>query len=657
MERLTEIIAFLFLGSLVSFSGLFLIVVHAELDLRGTLSNTNLTNLNNVNAILSPSNTNVLTNTTQASGTTASSTADTSVANTNSLDAAHPANLNTNTTSTSTASSDTTPLSNNTNTTLTNSNTSLDANTNTTLQKNTNDEGTLNTNTLDSTQSVTNVNTRTDTQDTGLKNTNDSVNVNSTTNTTPTEQREPSSAAGNTANEFSNVNTAQPEVGPGSINQNISTNVTGGTVSGDEVQTPVELQSDRPSSAAYAQYCLSFGIVNSKECQILLSLDLNSECRKERIITPEACENFLRQKYIASLCEQISPPDAPVGDENRACIEQLVDSFAKPMYCGSRTSDDCRRIAVQHVGQIIASDVQSDALSASLAAKLGTTTTAGEILSAIQTQDQPRETLPLDVEANKSLILRQSDQVIDVSNEVRAEVTAPYVLVYDDDNDGLPNDLEDYYHTDPADSDSDDDGYPDGTELINGYNPRQSGGSKIDPDLQPVEIAVLTKVPLEQPQTRGEVDQLFSVHAVQPAASASGYIINGRAEPDSFVLMYVYSQMPLVLLVKTAEHDGRWTYELKDNLVDGKHTVYVAVTDDTGKITRKSNPFTFFVQKTQAVSASNFLRDQAIAEFETKQNPLTLYYVIGGAGMIILGLGIFFAIYFSRRARHDYPEQ
>jgi len=653
MERLTEIIAFLFLGSLVFFSGLFLIVVHAELDLRGTLSNTNLNNLNNANAILSPSDTNVLTNTTSMSGTTASSTVSTNANNTNSLDAAQPANLNTNTTSAS--SSDTTLLSNNTNTTRTNSNTSLDANTNTTLQKNTND-GTLNTNTLDSTQSVTNVNTRTDTQGTGLKNKNDTVNVNATTNTTPTEQSEPSSAAG-TANEFLNVNTAQPEGGLGSINQNISTNVSGGPVSGDEVQTPSDLQSDRPSSAAYAQYCLSFGIVDSKECQILLSLDLNSECRKERIITPEACENFLRQKYIASLCEQISPPDAPVGDENRACIEQLVDSFAKPMYCGSRTSDDCRRIAVQHVGQIIASDVQSDALSASLTSKLGTTTTAGEILSAIQTQNHPRETLPLDVEANKSLILRQSDQVIDLSNEVRAEVTAPYVLVYDDDNDGLPNDLEDHYHTDPADSDSDDDGYPDGTELINGYNPRQSGGSKIDPDLQPVEIAVLTKVPLEQPQTRGEVDQLFSVHAVQPAVSASGYIINGRAEPDSFVLMYVYSQMPLVLLVKTAEYDGRWTYELKDNLVDGKHTVYVAVTDDTGKITRKSNPFTFFVQKTQAVSASNFLRDQPITEFETKQNQQTVYYVIGGAGIVILGLGIFFAIYFSRRARHDYQEQ
>lgn len=48
-------------------------------------------------------------------------------------------------------------------------------------------------------------------------------------------------------------------------------------------------------------------------------------------------------------------------------------------------------------------------------------------------------------------------------------------LSADADGDGLTNDEEDYYQTDPNKADTDGDGYPDGQEVDNGYNPNGSG--------------------------------------------------------------------------------------------------------------------------------------------------------------------------------------
>lgn len=50
---------------------------------------------------------------------------------------------------------------------------------------------------------------------------------------------------------------------------------------------------------------------------------------------------------------------------------------------------------------------------------------------------------------------------------------------FDDDADGLPIDLEKVFRTDSTKFDSDDDGYGDGEEVFNGYNPTGSG--TIDP--------------------------------------------------------------------------------------------------------------------------------------------------------------------------------
>jgi len=52
----------------------------------------------------------------------------------------------------------------------------------------------------------------------------------------------------------------------------------------------------------------------------------------------------------------------------------------------------------------------------------------------------------------------------------------------DTDQDGLPDNVETVYKTDPANPDSDSDGYKDGDEVKNGYDPISSGSARLDSD-------------------------------------------------------------------------------------------------------------------------------------------------------------------------------
>jgi hypothetical protein len=52
----------------------------------------------------------------------------------------------------------------------------------------------------------------------------------------------------------------------------------------------------------------------------------------------------------------------------------------------------------------------------------------------------------------------------------------------DTDGDGLPNDLERIYHTDETNPDTDGDGFKDGEEVQNGYNPVRAGNIRLDTD-------------------------------------------------------------------------------------------------------------------------------------------------------------------------------
>ncbi len=80
--------------------------------------------------------------------------------------------------------------------------------------------------------------------------------------------------------------------------------------------------------------------------------------------------------------------------------------------------------------------------------------------------------------------------------------------------------------------------------------------------------------------------------------SVGKIIMRGTGPPESIVLLFIYST-PIVVNTKT-DSEGYWTYVLEKELEDGRHEVYVASADNTGKILAKSNP-TPFIKEAAAI--------------------------------------------------------
>lgn len=202
----------------------------------------------------------------------------------------------------------------------------------------------------------------------------------------------------------------------------------------------------------------------------------------------------------------------------------------------------------------------------------------------------------------------------------------------DSDRDGL-NDIDEVrYGTDPKLADSDLDGFIDGDEVKGGFDPlKYSAGDQSD------------RIVFESPQSAGETKkELYVVQNValkETAEKKQGVHFSGKALPNSFVTLYVYSD-PIVLTVKT-DSEGNWSYELDKELEDGKHEVYVAVTDNTGKITAKSEPL-FFAKTAQAVTvipqaeAASPIQTLPVSENRAQKDLLLLVAIIIAAVAVAL---------------------
>ena len=208
----------------------------------------------------------------------------------------------------------------------------------------------------------------------------------------------------------------------------------------------------------------------------------------------------------------------------------------------------------------------------------------------------------------------------------------------DPDMDGLNNGDEYRYGTDPTNPDSDQDGFLDGDEVRNGFDPlKASSGNKND------------KIVFENPKDNGQVDaKVYKVEKVEMVKSTEGekhLKLSGKAIPNSFVTIYIYSD-PIILTVKT-DADGNWSYELDKNLEDGEHHAYVAVTDNSGKITNKSEPVAFVkvaqaVEMVTPVEASAAQRAVSPTEVHSK-NDLVFFIaiVLSALAIILAALGLY----------------
>jgi hypothetical protein len=181
-------------------------------------------------------------------------------------------------------------------------------------------------------------------------------------------------------------------------------------------------------------------------------------------------------------------------------------------------------------------------------------------------------------------------------------------LFVDTDRDGVTDyDEVAIYRTDPSSADTDSDGYSDGAELLARTNPR--GGVTTGESTTTVSVVASEEVEFVSPLIAGETEpellQVEDVKVIEVGVNEHGSStikkmkLSGKAQPNSFVTVYIFSE-PIVVTVK-ADATGAWTYTLEKELPDGTHHVYSAITDAGGRILAKSEPLPF-VKVAAAVS-------------------------------------------------------
>ena len=166
-------------------------------------------------------------------------------------------------------------------------------------------------------------------------------------------------------------------------------------------------------------------------------------------------------------------------------------------------------------------------------------------------------------------------------------------------------------------------------------------------------------ITLEDPTIAGVTNKdILESHTVLVAATATSRVgkvyaskltFSGRALPNSFVTVYVFSQ-PVIVTVKT-DITGAWSYTLDKELPDGSHKMYSAITDGNGKILAKSEPLAFIKE----AAAVNIGTEPFLPSTRTAPGFFTgtgLYALIA----IVIGvLGVTFSIvglFLRGRAHH-----
>ncbi len=412
---------------------------------------------------------------------------------------------------------------------------------------------------------------------------------------------------------------------------------------------------------------------------------LNAECAAAGIL-PERCASWLEAKYADDACTR-------AGITTKEACEKYLSDKAGGVFpgCEGLTPEACDAVKARATfGYLPAEDKKK-------VDEIITTKKVGDAFAELG------DAAPLLV----AVRVEKKDEVKWwPSSKEEGQETAPGVIVFDADKDGLPDDVEKRLGTDPNKADTDGDGTPDGEQVRDalkaffekGDKPTQPQFAAMLDSLASVDRAFILGNAIGQPRGAGEIDASFGLTlASGPVATdreiircrsekdcpaeypfcRDGYcygdgqdanspapvgyrqvnddnkdvankadsspkpsnVLKGKATPDTTVLLYVYSYVPMVLTT-TTDGNGNFAYDLADSVVDGRHEVYVAVTDDTGKITKKSEPLAFFVKgAVAATSEEDFLRPDVDVRPDAAISSWARYYLYGTAFLVLVALG------------------
>ncbi len=241
-----------------------------------------------------------------------------------------------------------------------------------------------------------------------------------------------------------------------------------------------------------------------------------------------------------------------------------------------------------------------------------------------------REELTQTIDTHLSEMITALQEVIE-HNESFIRERVGDALKNDSDNDGVTDyDEVNIYSTNPYTSDSDGDGYSDGSEIMSGYDPTNSE----------TEAYVQYESPKETGIVRDDILTTVSITTISDEESGSKHVaalISGVGLPNGFVTLHIFST-PIIVTVKT-DNDGNWSYIFDKELEDGEHEIYVSMTDNAGRIVMKSNPFAF-IKMAQAFTPVD-ADEQPVSAFEASSPTLfsqSILLVVASIAVVALGL-------------------
>ncbi|PLX24585.1 hypothetical protein C0580_04780 [Candidatus Parcubacteria bacterium] len=375
--------------------------------------------------------------------------------------------------------------------------------------------------------------------------------------------------------------------------------------------------------------CLDVGISDPDACSRFRATlnSLDDSCIEEGIYEAAACEDYLARTQVEAECQA----EGIVNSDE--CVNYLLEKYSSTVDCQLSDTSTCSQVLRDNfLNRLVVARKKQDAIGEVVDPLFGQTVTALDLNQRLLQKGVADRSMALAPTADSNVYVAKSTKETVLEDEDRLTVLNQAVLILDSDGDGLSDDLEKYYGTRADNKDTDGDGYDDATEIKNGYNP--NGEGRLDKERTTIDKIILSDNVLEQPKVLSKkTDNNFSVRQVE---STEGQLsLGGKADANSWVLIYLYSDLPLVMTTKT-DNSGNWVYDIQDSLTDGHHQVYVTVNDDTGKIVKQSKPISFLVRSAQAVSAEDYFD---AAESSDSIRSMTIYYILGAVLLVFIALG------------------
>jgi len=412
---------------------------------------------------------------------------------------------------------------------------------------------------------------------------------------------------------------------------------------------------------------------------------LNQECVSAGI-SPERCELWLAKRYTSFTCRQMGIIT------KQECLAYLAEmNGGRIPQCSGYDTSECKAYIARMTRGLL-DEKKMGEIDEEILPSIGQALVlppAGEEPGEDSVSEEILGGMPIAGDGQVRVRLHASPGYTKI-DEQTSRRSVPAIIFVDSDGDGLPDDAERRIGTDPNSVDTDGDGYNDADEIRNGYNPLGEGrlGEDTDDDrggLAPVDEAVLSGLPIEQPLHAGKTNDLFTVgvrgfiddvgttsdgdNASEEDGMSSGeedadtqsMVFEGQAASNSVITLFIYSYLP-IMLTATTDESGNWSYELDKSLVDGRHEVYVTVTDNTGRVVEKSQPFAFFVSATEAVTEEDFFGVQVVEESPfMAQEEVTRrefnWFILGSVLMAVVVLIVGIAIVARPRKRPELEDE